>query len=162
MNTTANGVTSCGILLYRVIDGCPEFLLTKSGHPAWKNRDFYSWGIPKGRKELGESDFQTAQREFEEETGIALPNITYTKLGRFKQPSGKEIVVYSGKVDSFPIEEFSSLPSEGEYPQGSGVNIVYPEIEKIEWFPMDNVRQYVFFGQKDIIKSLTNTLPASI
>jgi predicted NUDIX family NTP pyrophosphohydrolase len=151
-------IISCGVLLYRTVNGLPEFLLTKSGHPAWKERDFYSWGIPKGRKEIGESDFQTASREFKEETGIELPAINYVKLGKFVQPSGKQIVVYAGKVDEFPIENFSSISSSGEHPAGSGITIAYPEIEKIDWFPMDNVKQYVFFGQKEIINTLLSKL----
>lgn len=149
-------IISCGVLLYRTQHGVPEFLLTKSGHPAWKDRNFYSWGIPKGRKESGETDFQTAKREFVEETGIELPDIHYKKLGRFIQPSGKEIVVYTGEVDTFPTSEFKSILSSTV--NKDGVEITYPEIEKIDWFSVDNVKQFVFFGQKEIINTLLDSL----
>jgi 8-oxo-dGTP pyrophosphatase MutT (NUDIX family) len=33
------------------------------------------WGLPKGRKENGETDIQCARREFEEETGIPRSNL---------------------------------------------------------------------------------------
>lgn len=34
------------------------------------------WGFPKGRREVGEKDFECAMREFEEETGYKRENIT--------------------------------------------------------------------------------------
>jgi len=58
---------SCGIIGFNKKYGDVQFLLVKhlAGH----------WAFPKGTQEKGESDLQTAQREFIEETGIKDFNI---------------------------------------------------------------------------------------
>ena len=58
-------VMSCGILLFRAKPAC-AFLLLR--HPD-------RFDLPKGHREPGESELDTALREFEEETGIAAEHI---------------------------------------------------------------------------------------
>jgi 8-oxo-dGTP pyrophosphatase MutT (NUDIX family) len=89
---------SCGIFLFNKKGD--KFLLMK--HPT-------RWDIPKGHKENGESDMETAIREFEEETGISRKQIkiyrdyefelkyeTFEK--RYKEKCDKTLVVFLAKL----------------------------------------------------------------
>jgi 8-oxo-dGTP pyrophosphatase MutT (NUDIX family) len=53
---------SCGVLLYRQMDGQRQYLVVKyaAGH----------WSLTKGHVENGETEQETARREVREETGI--------------------------------------------------------------------------------------------
>ncbi len=55
---------SCGAIVFREIEGETRVLLVqhKPGH----------WSFPKGHKEQGESDHETAIREVYEETGVRI------------------------------------------------------------------------------------------
>jgi predicted NUDIX family NTP pyrophosphohydrolase len=67
---------SAGILVYRIVDNEIQVLLGKNGGPRWKNKSIGAWNIPKGHVEDGENIFDTAIREFMEETSLNL-NIEY-------------------------------------------------------------------------------------
>lgn len=58
--------TSFGIIAYKEDESGRTFLIVK-------NKSGNHWGFPKGTPEEGESEEQTARREFEEETGIRSP-----------------------------------------------------------------------------------------
>ena len=63
---------SAGILMYRNSPAGPEYFLVHPGGPFWKNKDTGAWSIPKGQFEDGEDPLKTAQREFQEETGLSV------------------------------------------------------------------------------------------
>lgn len=54
---------SAGAVVYLATPEGPEYLLLRYGGG--------NWGFPKGHVEAGETDVEAAQREVEEETGIA-------------------------------------------------------------------------------------------
>ena len=91
---------SCGVIPYRYRNGETEFLLIqhKAGH----------WSFPKGHPESGESELQTARREFEEETGIQSVTIdkdrpfeeSYLFTKRSGKTVNKRVVYFLGLVDS--------------------------------------------------------------
>ena len=56
--------------MYRIKDGAIQVLLAHPGGPYFVNKDDESWSIPKGEPGPGEDLLPTAQREFEEETGL--------------------------------------------------------------------------------------------
>lgn len=56
---------SAGVVPYRLTVGEPEFLLLFDAF-------FEQWQLPRGGVEPGETDSQCAQREFDEETGLAI------------------------------------------------------------------------------------------
>ena len=58
--------TSLGIITYKEEERGMVFLVVK-------NKSGNHWGFPKGTPEDGESEEQTARREFEEETGLKSP-----------------------------------------------------------------------------------------
>ena len=52
----------------------------------------HQWSIPKGAPESNEEPYETARREFEEETGTRLPNVPFEKdLGTVQYRSGKVV-----------------------------------------------------------------------
>ncbi len=63
---------SSGILVYKYVDQEIHFLLLHPGGPFWKSKDIGAWTIPKGEIENGDHPFQTALKEFEEETGSSI------------------------------------------------------------------------------------------
>ena len=75
-------VKSCGFLIFRD-DPSPSFLLMR--HPD-------RWDLPKGHVDEGESNFQCALRELEEETGITASDITVDEKFKFKH---KYVVKYN-------------------------------------------------------------------
>jgi 8-oxo-dGTP pyrophosphatase MutT (NUDIX family) len=91
---------SCGVIPYRYRNGETEFLLIqhKAGH----------WSFPKGHPESGETELQTARREFEEETGIQSVTIdkdrpfeeSYLFTKRSGKRVNKRVVYFLGLVDS--------------------------------------------------------------
>ena len=56
---------SCGAVVYRMEDGSPEILLIK-------HRNGGHWAFPKGHVEKNETESETALREIQEETGLAV------------------------------------------------------------------------------------------
>jgi predicted NUDIX family NTP pyrophosphohydrolase len=65
--------------MYRIKDGIIQVLLAHPGGPFFKNKDEGAWTIPKGGLESNEDLLVTAQREFEEETGVK-PSGPFTLL----------------------------------------------------------------------------------
>ena len=64
---------SSGILVYRYKDNKLQVFLGKCGGPYWEHIDIGAWNIPKGHIEANENAFDTAKREFFEETSLVLP-----------------------------------------------------------------------------------------
>src|SRR3954453_8660935 len=82
---------SAGILLVRVSDGEPTFLLVHPGGPFWTKRDLGAWSIPKGEYGPSDDPLSAALREFEEELGAPCPPGDRHSLGSVKQAGGKVV-----------------------------------------------------------------------
>lgn len=78
---------SSGVLLYRNNNGVIEFFVCTPDGPYWKYREL--WCFPKGHIENNETPFQTAIREFEEETSVKLSDnpIDYECFGMIDRKS---------------------------------------------------------------------------
>jgi predicted NUDIX family NTP pyrophosphohydrolase len=59
---------TAGILMYRIRNRVPEFLLAHPGGPFWAKKDLESWSVPKGEFD-DEDPLVAAKREFKEEMG---------------------------------------------------------------------------------------------
>jgi predicted NUDIX family NTP pyrophosphohydrolase len=141
---------SAGLLMFRRSAGCVEFLLAHPGGPLWQNKDLGSWSIPKGEYSEGEEPLDAARREFEEETGMR-PDGEFLPLGELKQPSGKVITAWAVEGDFAPEELRSNLFTM-EWPPKSGATREFPEVDRAEWFPLDEARARIIKGQAEFLE----------
>ncbi|MGO8967755.1 NUDIX domain-containing protein [Mycobacterium sp.] len=144
---------SAGMLLYRVCDGVVEVLIGHPGGPFWARKDDGAWSIPKGEYTDGEDPWAAAQREFEEEVGLAPPAGPRVDLGAVKQPSGKVLTVFAvcGDLD---ITDAHSNTFELEWPRGSGQIRAFPEVDRVGWFPIAQARTKLLKGHRDFLDQL--------
>lgn len=143
---------SSGILLFRHRQGSLEVLLVHMGGPFWARKDFGAWTIPKGEVEEGEELLDAALREFREETGVA-PTGTPFPLGHIKQRGGKIVHAY-GLAGEFEPKTLTSSMFEVEWPRGSGRIQHYPEVDRAEWFGMDEARRRILAAQVPLLDVL--------
>jgi predicted NUDIX family NTP pyrophosphohydrolase len=140
VTTDKSGRTSVGILLWRSRDGRLEVLLAHPGGPAWAKKDLGHWTIPKGEVEPGEELVAVARREFAEETGHEVPNHSLIDLGEITQKSGKLVLGWAVQGDLDPSTALSNTYTM-EWPPQSGVVETFPEIDRVEWFALDEARR---------------------
>ena len=130
---------SAGLLMFRRLrEGGFEVLLGHPGGPYWARRDAGAWTLPKGEIEPPEEPIAAACREFEEETGLA-PTPPFTPLGEVRQRSGKRIHAWAFE-GSFDPAALRSNTFEIEWPPRSGRREVFPEIDRVAWFGIDEAR----------------------
>jgi len=146
---------SAGILLFRIAQGTPEVLLVHPGGPFWKNKDMGAWSIPKGGMEEGESNLDAAKRELEEETGIKTEG-EFIELSSVKQGSK---VIFAWAYQLHTKAEFRmSNTFELEWPPKSGKLKSFPEVDKAEWFNLEEARLKILKGQLPLIDELSSIL----
>jgi predicted NUDIX family NTP pyrophosphohydrolase len=132
------GKESAGLVVYRKREGRLEFLLVHPGGPFWENKDAGAWTIPKGEFGEGEEPLRAAKREFQEEIGIPLEG-AFVELIPVKQKGGKLVRAWSTEKDC-DLSGFSSNTFEIEWPPKSGQMSVFPEVDKAEYFGMNEAR----------------------
>ena len=144
---------SAGILLHRQGPDGVEVLLVHPGGPFWAKKDAGVWSIPKGEYEDGEDPFAAALREFEEETGTALPAGDAIELGSIRQKSGKQVSAWAVAGDLDPSSVTSNTFSM-EWPPRSGRQAQFPEIDRAEWFGADVAREKLVPAQAELVNRL--------
>jgi predicted NUDIX family NTP pyrophosphohydrolase len=148
---------SAGILLYR-LERQLELFLVHPGGPYWQKKDLGAWSIPKGEFTDKEDPLVAAKREFEEETGVAVSG-NFIQLEPIKQKGGKTIYAWAvqGDIDASLIRSnvFSI-----EWPPGSGKQREFPEIDKAEWFSVEQAREKINPAQATLILQLQLILEA--
>lgn len=147
---------SAGILLYRIHEEKLQVLLVHPGGPFWMNKDVGAWSVPKGLCEPNESLLAAARREFKEETGFDVEG-DFIALGHLKQPSKKIIHVWALEKDIDP-QQIVSNEFELEWPRHSGQVREYPEVDRAEWFSLDQARQKILKGQVGFLDILAQKL----
>ena len=147
---------SAGILLYRLRNKQCEVFLVHPGGPFWKNKDLGSWSIPKGEFDDSEDPLAAAQREFEEETGIACTG-EFIPLEPVRQKSGKRVFAWALEMDIDPGSIKSNLFSM-EWPPKSGQSKEFPEIDKGQWFDPVEAKQKINSYQSPLIDQLLQEL----
>lgn len=151
------GVVSAGILLFRHRGAGLELLLAHQGGPFWTNKDVGHWTIPKGEVEPGEAWIEVARREFAEETGSELEVNGDLPLGEITQKSGKTVVAWGIEGDLDPTLAHSNTFSL-EWPPRSGRLQEFPEIDRVEWFEVDEARRRLKPAQVPFIERLVSAL----
>ena len=147
---------SAGILLYRNTNKTLEVFLVHPGGPYWIKKDDGSWSIPKGEFEGDEEPLNAAKREFEEETGVKISG-EFIALNPIQQKSGKKVYAWAveGNIDP---EKIKSNNFEIEWPPKSGKMKSFPEIDKAQWFGVDNAMTKINSEQSFLIKELEDKL----
>ena len=143
---------SAGILLYRFRKNKPEVFLVHPGGPFWAKKDLGAWSIPKGEYNDDENPLDAARREFSEETGITV-NGYFMELGEVKQPSGKLIIAWALAIDLLSVE-IKSNTFKLKWPPKSGKIQDFPEVDRAEWFSMEDAYQKILKGQIPFLKKL--------
>jgi predicted NUDIX family NTP pyrophosphohydrolase len=144
---------SAGLLLYRVRDGVVEVLIAHPGGPFWARKDDGAWSIPKGEYAQDEDPWAAAQREFEEELGSTPPAGPRIDLAPVTQPGGKVVTAFAVTGDLDPADARSNT-FELEWPRGSGQIRAFPEVDRVEWFPVAQARAKLLKGQLALLDQL--------
>jgi predicted NUDIX family NTP pyrophosphohydrolase len=116
-----------------------EVLLVHPGGPFWARRDAGAWSIPKGEYDDGEDAEVAARREFLEELGVEAPS-SLADLGTVRQKNGKEVRAFLGSGD-LDVEAVVSNTFTIEWPPRSGRMAEFPEIDRAEWFSLEDARE---------------------
>jgi predicted NUDIX family NTP pyrophosphohydrolase len=148
--------TSAGILVYRFREDRLEVFLVHPGGPFWAKKDLGAWSIPKGELSEPEDPFDAAIREFQEETGFNLEG-PFETLAPRKQPGGKIVHAWAveGDLDPRQIRSNTFLM---EWPKGSGGQREFPEIDRAEWFDLQEARQRILPGHVGFLDELSDLL----
>ena len=142
---------SAGILMWRRGGGGKEVLLAHFGGPQWRSKDGGAWAVPKGLVEPGESLEECARREFEEELGVR-PDGPLVPLGRIRQKGGKLVEAFALEGDLDPTAIVSNSFTL-EWPPNSGNFRSWPEVDRAEWFGLDEARTKILPSQLPILEA---------
>jgi predicted NUDIX family NTP pyrophosphohydrolase len=148
---------SAGIVLFRVSAGAPEMLLVHPGGPFWARRDAGAWSIPKGEYAEGDDPREAALREFEEETGTALPPGELIDLGTVKQKGGKLVRAWAveGNLDADTVQSNTFTM---QWPPRSGRFRTFPEVDRAGWFGAEEAREKLVSAQAEFVDRLLERL----
>jgi predicted NUDIX family NTP pyrophosphohydrolase len=148
---------SGGILLWRRRGEHLEVLLGHPGGPLFARRDAGVWSVLKGEIEPGEDALAVARREFQEETDHPAPDGEEIALGEIRQRGGKVVEAWALEGDLDPAQARSNT-FRMEWPPRSGRFREYPEIDRVEWFGIDDARDKVNPAQVLLLERLVDAL----
>lgn len=137
-----------------------EVLLAHPGGPFWARRDEAAWTLPKGEIGVAEDPLAAARREFEEETGFASAP-PYQPLGELRQRSGKRITAWAFEGDADPATLVSNR-FDVEWPPRSGRMQSFPEVDRVQWYGLDEARRKLIAGQVPFVDALEHWLAAGV
>ena len=144
---------SAGILLHRSRNGAREVLLVHPGGPFWARKDAGAWSIPKGEYEDGEDARACALREFGEELGAPPPEGELVDLGEVRQKAGKVVTAWALEGDADATNTTSNTFTM-EWPPRSGQTKEFPEIDRAQWFALDEARTRILPAQAPLLDRL--------
>ena len=147
---------SAGLLLFRERDSGLEVLLVHPGGPFWSKKDDGAWSIPKGEFTEGEAPLAAAQREFEEELGVA-PTGEFIPLNPVKQPGGKLVFAWALRADFDPAQ-LKSNTFTMEWPPKSGRRQEFSEVDRAAWFGIESAKTKILKGQAPLLDQLVRSL----
>lgn len=153
-----SGKVSAGILVFRRSGRGVEVLLAHPGGPFWKTRSDGVWSIPKGEFDPDqEPPIDAARREFLEELGHPVPHGEVIDLGEVTQKGGKTVVAFAVEGDLDPATIVSNTFTM-EWPPKSGRMAAFPEIDRVEWFAVDEARGAINSAQAGFLDRLVEAL----
>jgi len=147
---------SAGLMMFRRSNGRLEVFLVHPGGPLWAGKDKGAWTIPKGEYKKSEDPLAAARREFHEETGFDS-TAEFLELGSIRQKSGKIVTAWAFQGDCDPTQ-LTSNTCEIEWPPRSGRRLEIPEVDRGQWFSLEEAREYIREEQAKLIDELYNVL----
>jgi predicted NUDIX family NTP pyrophosphohydrolase len=151
--------TSAGLLMFRRNNGQSEVLLVHPGGPYFRNKDQGVWTIPKGEVAEGEDLLMRARIEFEEELGMAAPTVVnWIELGNVKQKGGKTVHAWAFEGDCPANFVAVSNNFELEWPPRSGRMQQFPEIDRAEFFSIEEAKRKINQAQIPFLDRLVKAL----
>ena len=142
---------SAGLLMFRRRGQQLEVFLAHPGGPFFKKKDVGAWSIPKGEIDAGEDELAAAQREFQEETGIRAEG-PFIELGEIKQSSGKIVKAWAFAGDCLGKTRSNTFTM--EWPPKSGRQQEFPEVDRAEWFSLEEACKRINRGQEPFLGRL--------
>ncbi|MER5515274.1 NUDIX domain-containing protein [Streptomyces sp. NPDC002763] len=144
---------SAGLLLFRHTDQGLEVLLGHMGGPYFAKKDAGAWSVPKGEYGPGETAWEAARREFQEELGIAPPDGEAIDLGEVRQSNGKIVTVWAIEADLDPAATDPGTFTM-EWPPRSGRIQEFPELDRVAWLGPDRAREVIVKAQAAFLDRL--------
>jgi predicted NUDIX family NTP pyrophosphohydrolase len=145
--------------MFRKTEEGLKVLLVHPGGPYFRNKDEGAWTIPKGEAAEGEALLDRARIEFEEELGIAPPAaVNWIELGSVKQKGGKIVHAWAFEGDCPADFVAVSNTFELEWPPRSGRMQKFPEIDRAEFFSLDEARRKINLAQIGFLDRLAEAL----
>jgi predicted NUDIX family NTP pyrophosphohydrolase len=148
--------TSAGILLFRKTNNYIEVFLIHPGGPFWKGKEKGAWSIPKGEFAEGEDPLSAAKREFNEETGQTIDG-DFIELKTIQQKGGKMVYAWAVEGDA-DADNIVSNTFKQEWPYKSGKWMTFPEVDKADWFSVDEAKEKIIPAQVELIEELVRKL----
>jgi len=143
---------SAGLLMFRIRQNEPEFLLVHPGGPYWKTKDQGAWSIPKGEIQPGEEALETARREFAEELGF-IPEGSFIRLTPIRQKAGKLVRAWAFEGDCDAANTKSNI-FQIEWPPRSGRMQTFPEVDQAAFFRLEEAEQRINQAQLPLLHEL--------
>lgn len=139
--------------MFKKVGEILKVFIVHTGGPYWVNKDIGAWSIPKGEvKENEHNSFTTAIREFTEETGFT-PSEPYFPLGIISQKSGKTVIYWAFEGDNDPsLMKCNTI--EINYPPNSNNVITIPEVDRGEYFEIDEAKKKINVSQITFLERL--------
>jgi predicted NUDIX family NTP pyrophosphohydrolase len=147
---------SAGLIVYRRKDGRIEVLLAHPGGPFWMKKDDGAWSIPKGEVDKEEELESAAKREFLEETNLII-NGPLASLGSVRLKSGKVLHAFAMEADP-DLAGFASNTFDIEWPPHSGQTLTFPEVDRVQFFGLEEARRKLNAGQVELVDRLVKLL----
>lgn len=144
--------TSAGLLIFRKKNDRLEVLLAHPGGPFWAKKDEGVWSVPKGEVDGEEDYLSVAKREFEEETGF-VPKGEFVPLGTVIQKNGKLVHAWAFEGDCDP-KTAKSNTFKMEWPPKSGEMREFPEIDRVEFFGIEEAKKKILPAQAEFLDKL--------
>ncbi len=144
---------SAGLLPYRLKNGFLEVFLVHPGGPFWQNKDKGSWSIAKGEFS-DETPIDAARRELKEETGFDVRG-PFIELKPIKQKGGKWVYAFAAEADFDPADLKSNTFT---MTFASGASKEYPEVDRGDWFRVDEAKEKILEAQIKLVTELAHKL----
>jgi len=156
--------TSAGLLMFRKGSEGLEVLLVHPGGPFFRKKDDGVWTVPKGEAAEGEDLLSRAAIEFEEELGIPASEVAarqsrdWIDLGNVKQKGGKTVQAWAFE-GNLPVEfQVRCNTFDLEWPPRSGRKEQFPEIDRAEFFSLEQARTKINEAQAVFLDRLTEAV----